>query len=79
MTKKTAPGVVRVERPEDAPKVFQDAFNAGDLDGLVNLFEPEAVLFPRTRPGGYRSDRDSRTDWSFPRVSRAVGNRANQP
>jgi uncharacterized protein (TIGR02246 family) len=45
MTEKTAPGVVRVERPEDAPKVFQDAFNAGDLDGLVNLFEPEAVLF----------------------------------
>jgi uncharacterized protein (TIGR02246 family) len=42
---KTVRGAVRIERPEDAPKVFQDAFNEGDLDGLVNLFEPDAVLY----------------------------------
>jgi ketosteroid isomerase-like protein len=30
---------------EVAPKVCHDAFNAGDLDGLINLFEPEAVVF----------------------------------
>lgn len=44
MTQKTGSEVVRIERPDGAPKVCQDAFNAGDLDGLVNLFEPEAVV-----------------------------------
>ena len=44
MTQKTGPEVVRIERPDEAPRVCQDAFNAGDLDGLVNLFEPEAVV-----------------------------------
>ena len=44
MTHRTGSEVVRIERPYEAPKVCQDAFNAGDLDGLVNLFEPEAVV-----------------------------------
>lgn len=26
--------------------MFQDTFNAGDLDGLVSLFKPESVLVP---------------------------------
>ena len=43
MTEKST-SVIRIERPEDAPRVFLDAFNAGDLDGLVNLFEPDAVI-----------------------------------
>jgi ketosteroid isomerase-like protein len=46
MTEKTAPSVIRIEHVEEAGKVFQDTFNAGDIDGLVSLFEPEAVLVP---------------------------------
>lgn len=50
MTEKT--GMIRIERPEDTRTVCIDAFNAGDLDGLVNLFEPDAVI-----PGGrYRAE-----------------------
>lgn len=45
MAETVGAGVVRIERPEEAPNVFQDAFNMGDLDGLVNLFEPEAMIF----------------------------------
>lgn len=45
MARSAGAGLVRIERPEEAPKVFQEAFNAGDLDGLVNLFEPEAMLY----------------------------------
>jgi uncharacterized protein (TIGR02246 family) len=39
-------GKIRIEHLEDASRVFQETFNAGDLDGLVSLFEPEAVLVP---------------------------------
>jgi uncharacterized protein (TIGR02246 family) len=39
-----ATGMVRIEDPKDAPKVCVHAFNAGDIDGLANLFEPEAVI-----------------------------------
>jgi uncharacterized protein (TIGR02246 family) len=46
MTEKTVSGVARIERPEDGAKVFLDRLNAGDLDGLVSLFEPDAVLVP---------------------------------
>jgi ketosteroid isomerase-like protein len=35
---------VRIEDPKDAPKVCVHAFNAGDIDVLANLFEPEAVI-----------------------------------
>jgi uncharacterized protein (TIGR02246 family) len=37
-------GGIRIEHLEDFSQVFQETFNAGDLDGLVSLFEPEAVL-----------------------------------
>lgn len=50
MTEKTPPSVIRIERVEEAGQIFQDTFNAGDVDGLVSLFEPEAVLVPA--PGG---------------------------
>jgi uncharacterized protein (TIGR02246 family) len=46
MTEKTTPPVIRIEHVEEAGKVFQDTFNAGDIDGLVSLFEPDAVLIP---------------------------------
>ena len=33
------------QRPEDAHRLFEEAFNVADLDALVALFEPEAVTF----------------------------------
>jgi hypothetical protein len=44
MTQKRGSEVARIKRPDEAPRVCRDAFEAGDLDGLVNLFEPEAVV-----------------------------------
>lgn len=36
--------------PDDLPRFFVERANAGDLDGLVALYEPEAVLnFPPGR------------------------------
>lgn len=34
----------RATRPEDLSRFFQERANAGDVDGLVALYEPEAVL-----------------------------------
>ncbi|MDQ4033059.1 MAG: SgcJ/EcaC family oxidoreductase [Actinomycetota bacterium] len=39
-------GKIRIEHLEDAAPMFQETFNSGDLDGLVSLFEPGAVLVP---------------------------------
>lgn len=33
--------------PADMHRLFADAFNAHDLDALVALYEPEAVLVPQ--------------------------------
>jgi uncharacterized protein (TIGR02246 family) len=33
--------------PEQIHRMFEDAFNAGDLDALVALYEPEAALVPQ--------------------------------
>ena len=33
--------------PEDAHRLFANAFNAGDLESLVALYEPEARLVPQ--------------------------------
>jgi uncharacterized protein (TIGR02246 family) len=33
--------------PVDAHTLFQKAFNAGDLRGLMALYEPDAVLIPQ--------------------------------
>lgn len=35
--------------PEDLPRLFVERANAGDVEGLVDLYEPDAVL--RVRPG----------------------------
>jgi ketosteroid isomerase-like protein len=32
--------------PVEAHALFQKAFNAGDLQGLMALYEPDAVLIP---------------------------------
>jgi uncharacterized protein (TIGR02246 family) len=34
----------RAQRPEDLPRFFLDRANAGDVDGVVDLYEPDAVL-----------------------------------
>jgi len=37
---------MKVYKPEDMNSAFGEAFNSGDLDGLVVLYEPGAVLVP---------------------------------
>jgi uncharacterized protein (TIGR02246 family) len=39
----------RAQRPEDLSRFFVERANAGDLDGLMALYEPEAVM---AVPGG---------------------------
>lgn len=34
-------------QPEDVLRLFSEAFAARDLEGLVGLYEPEAVLVPQ--------------------------------
>jgi uncharacterized protein (TIGR02246 family) len=33
-------------RPEEMPQAFSDAFNSGDVDAVMALYEPDAVLVP---------------------------------
>src|SRR5919106_651500 len=33
--------------PEQIHRLFEQAFNAGDLEGLMALYEPEATLVPQ--------------------------------
>jgi ketosteroid isomerase-like protein len=35
-----------VRSPEDMHRTFAERFNAGDIDGLMALYEPDAVLEP---------------------------------
>ena len=35
--------------PEQIHRLFQDAFNAGDIDRLMMLYEPDSVLVPQPR------------------------------
>jgi hypothetical protein len=39
-TEKTVPRVVRIEHPEDAPRVCQNAFNAGGLADWSTCLNP---------------------------------------
>ncbi len=34
-------------KPQDLPRLFIEAFNAGDLDAIMALYEPDAVLAPQ--------------------------------
>lgn len=36
--------------PRSIHSLFQEAFNAGDIDSLVSLYEPNAVLVVKGRP-----------------------------
>ena len=33
--------------PDQIPRLFETAFNAADLDGLLALYEPDAALIPQ--------------------------------
>ncbi|GAA2380763.1 nuclear transport factor 2 family protein [Dactylosporangium salmoneum] len=35
---------IKAETPEDITRLFVERANAGDVDGLVELYEPDAVL-----------------------------------
>jgi ketosteroid isomerase-like protein len=35
-----------VTQPDDMPRAFTQAFNSGDIDALMALYEPETVLVP---------------------------------
>jgi hypothetical protein len=37
-----------VRKPEDWPAVFEKNVNAGDLENVVNLYEPNAALVPES-------------------------------
>jgi uncharacterized protein (TIGR02246 family) len=43
--------------PEDVDALFEKALNAGDLEGLVALYEPDATLIPQ--PGLEAKGRDA--------------------
>ena len=36
------------DKPEDWPRQFEEQLNAGDLDGVMELYEPEARFVTRT-------------------------------
>jgi uncharacterized protein (TIGR02246 family) len=38
--------VIKVYKPEDMNSAFAEAFNSGNIDSLVALYEPDAVLVP---------------------------------
>jgi uncharacterized protein (TIGR02246 family) len=44
MGDKSPTGVTQVTDAEKFPDTFQDLFHAGDLDGLVSLFEPDGAF-----------------------------------
>jgi ketosteroid isomerase-like protein len=47
----------KAQNPEDITRLFVDRANAGDVEGLVELYEPDAVMaFP---PGEQTVGRDA--------------------
>jgi hypothetical protein len=42
-------GLMPASTPEQIHRLFEEAFNAGDLDGLMELYEPDAALI--AQPG----------------------------
>jgi uncharacterized protein (TIGR02246 family) len=50
-------------QPGDLHRLVQDAFNAGDVDGLVGLYEPDALM--ATPEGTFVQGRDAiRRQWA---------------
>jgi uncharacterized protein (TIGR02246 family) len=63
--------------PEDIHRLFADAFNAHDLDALVALYEPEAVLVPQAgqRVSGHEAIRKALTGFLTGFASIEITNR----
>src|ERR1043165_1949896 len=40
-------GAMPATQPDDMPAAFEQAFNTGDIDQIVALYEPDAVLVPQ--------------------------------
>ena len=53
-----------IQEPEEAHRLFVEAFNSGNLDALVALYEPEAYIQQR-EPAGQRLSSDSRSAFRF--------------
>ncbi|MBO0813962.1 MAG: nuclear transport factor 2 family protein [Actinobacteria bacterium] len=66
----------RAQRPEDLDRLFLERANAGDVDGVVDLYEPGAVLaFPPGRlTAGHAAIREVYVDLlaSRPRLAGAI-------
>jgi ketosteroid isomerase-like protein len=43
--------------PEQIHRLFEEAFNAGDLDGLMELYEPDAALIAQPGSVAHGSER----------------------
>jgi ketosteroid isomerase-like protein len=64
----------RALRPEDLDRLFLERANAGDVDGVVDLYEPGAVLVVppgRLAVGPRPSARYTRACWQHGRPSPA--------
>ena len=59
----TAGGTMKVTRPQDFHRSYAEAFNSGDIQGLLDHYERDASVVPATRPdhcpGTPRSGRPS--------------------
>jgi ketosteroid isomerase-like protein len=63
--------------PEQVHRVFEDTFNAGDIDGLMELYESDAALIaqPGASPtAASRSKLHSRASWRSRATSRLIPN-----
>jgi uncharacterized protein (TIGR02246 family) len=51
--------MTHAQNPEDITRMFVERANAGDLDGLVDLYEPDAVVAfpPGSRTAGHEAIR----------------------
>jgi uncharacterized protein (TIGR02246 family) len=47
---------MRASTPEQIHRLFEEAFNAGDLDGLMELYEPDAALIAQPGSVAHGSD-----------------------
>jgi ketosteroid isomerase-like protein len=49
-------GLMPATTPEQIHRSFEDMFNAGDLDGLMELYEPDAALIAQPGSVAYGSE-----------------------
>jgi ketosteroid isomerase-like protein len=52
-----------ISKPEDAHRMFAEAFNAGDLESLMAVYAPDALLVPQ--PGQVVTGHAARASISY--------------